>query len=178
MRSSSLRLTCVDSGTSDRLSGIGGDTLLGGVSYRVDRQLVGGAQLLRSALSVVVAAVVVVVAAVAAAAVVVVVVDVAVVIVVVALDGDCRLFEPRTRCEIAERRLDRLPSSIRSRSSFQKPPLPGSSFERGSFTKHLFSERLCRIEFCHRIDKEAVIISTLRRKIRELRCRGKFEADP
>lgn len=47
MKSSSLRLTCVDSGTSDRLSGMGGDTLLGGVSYRVlDRQLVGGVQLL------------------------------------------------------------------------------------------------------------------------------------
>lgn len=129
VRSSSLRLTCVDSGISDRASGIGGDTLLGGVSYRVDKQLVGGVQLLWSALSVVVAA-------------------------VVAVDEDCRFFEPRTRCDIAERRLDRLLSSIRSISSFQKPPLPGSSLERGNLTKHLFSERLCRIEFCHEQSNE------------------------
>lgn len=127
VKSSSLRLTCVDSGTSDRLSGMGGDTLLGGVSYRVlDKQLVGGVQLLPvwRALSVVVA-----------------------VATAVVVEGDC-LLVPRIRCEIAERRLDRLPSSILSRSSFQKPPLPGSSLERGSFTKHLFNERLCRIEFC------------------------------
>lgn len=80
VRSSSLRLTCVDSGTSDRVSGIGGDTLLGGVSYRVDKQLVGGVQLLWRALSVVVAAAVVVVVVVDAAA-------------VVATDEDCRFFE-------------------------------------------------------------------------------------
>lgn len=131
VKSSSLKLTCVGhSGTSDKLSGIGGDTLLGGVSYRVlDKQLVGGVQLLAwRALRVVVAA------------------TVAVVVVVIAVDGDC-LFVLRIRCEITERRLDRLSSSILLRSSFQKPPLPGSSFERGNFTKHLFNERLCRIEF-------------------------------
>ncbi len=33
-------------------------------------------------------------------------------------------------------------------SSRQKPPLPGSSFDRGILMKHLFRERLCRIEFC------------------------------
>lgn len=133
VKSSSLKLTCVDSGTSDRLSGIGGDTLLGGVSYRVllDKQLLGGVQLLlvwEGVLNVIVVTVV----------------------------EDC-FFVPRTRCEIAaERRLDRLPSSILSRSNFQKPPLPGSSLERGNFTKHLFSDKLCRMEFCSerkKIDK-------------------------
>jgi len=33
-------------------------------------------------------------------------------------------------------------------SKHQKPPLPGSPLDRGTFTKHLFSDRLCRIEFC------------------------------
>ncbi len=40
-----------------------------------------------------------------------------------------------------------------SGSSVQKPPLPGSSFWRAIFLKHLFSDKLCRIEFlkviCH-----------------------------
>ena len=30
----------------------------------------------------------------------------------------------------------------------QYDPLPGSEGSRGAFTKHLLSERLCRIEFC------------------------------
>ena len=32
-------------------------------------------------------------------------------------------------------------------SNFQNPPFPGSSLLRGILMKHLFSERLCRIEF-------------------------------
>ena len=32
----------------------------------------------------------------------------------------------------------------------QNPPFPGSSFDRATFWKHLFSERLCRIEFWNR----------------------------
>lgn len=32
-------------------------------------------------------------------------------------------------------------------SSLQKPPFPGSSFVRGILMKHLFRERLCRMEF-------------------------------
>lgn len=34
-----------------------------------------------------------------------------------------------------------------SGSNRQKPPFPGSSLRRGTLMKHLFSERLCRIEF-------------------------------
>jgi hypothetical protein len=34
-----------------------------------------------------------------------------------------------------------------SSSRHQKPPFPGSSAGRGIFLKHLFSDRLCRIEF-------------------------------
>lgn len=49
---------------------------------------------------------------------------------------------------VMPRLLPRRPSSSRSTSNRQKPPLPGSSFERGTFTKHLFKDRLCRIEFC------------------------------
>ena len=43
----------------------------------------------------------------------------------------------------------RRPSSSLSRSSFQNPPFPGSSLERGTLTKHLLRDRLCRIEFCN-----------------------------
>ena len=32
----------------------------------------------------------------------------------------------------------------------QKPPLPGSSLRRGTFWKHLFRDKLWRIEFCQR----------------------------
>jgi len=32
-------------------------------------------------------------------------------------------------------------------STCQKEPLPDSSWDRGTFTKYRFSERLCRIEF-------------------------------
>jgi hypothetical protein len=49
---------------------------------------------------------------------------------------------------VMPRLLLRRPSSSRSISNRQKPPLPGSSLERGTFTKHLFRDRLCRIEFC------------------------------
>lgn len=44
-------------------------------------------------------------------------------------------------------RFDLLDSSKRSRSNFQNPPFPGSSFDLATFTKHLFRDRLCRIEF-------------------------------
>lgn len=84
-----------------------------------------------------------------------------VVVVVLEFIPECLFEPPRTRCEIAERRLDRLPSSILSRSSFQKPPLPGSFLERGSFTKHLFNERLCRIEFCFDEKREKLLLSAL-----------------
>lgn len=32
-------------------------------------------------------------------------------------------------------------------SIFQKLPFPGSSWDRGTLTKYLFSDRLCRMEF-------------------------------
>lgn len=35
----------------------------------------------------------------------------------------------------------------KSGSRVQKPPFPGSSFCRAIFLKHLFNDRLCRIEF-------------------------------
>lgn len=47
-------------------------------------------------------------------------------------------------------RLARRDSSNLSKSNFQNPPLPGSSFDLATFTKHLFRLRLCRIEFCNR----------------------------
>jgi hypothetical protein len=64
-----------------------------------------------------------------------------------------RLVEERFRHRrdvtfVMPRLLLRRPSSSRSISNRQKPPLPGSSLERGTFTKHLFKDRLCRIEFC------------------------------
>lgn len=45
--------------------------------------------------------------------------------------------------------LSSVSSSLLSKagSSRQKPPLPGSSLERAILMKHLFSDRLCRIEF-------------------------------
>merc|ERR1740128_981446 len=45
----------------------------------------------------------------------------------------------------------RLSSRVLSKaaSSRQNPPLPGSSLERGILMKHLFNDKLCRIEFCH-----------------------------
>lgn len=49
-----------------------------------------------------------------------------------------------------DRRFDLLDSSSLSRSNFQKPPLPGSSLDRASFTKHLFRDKLCRMEFCNK----------------------------
>lgn len=119
VRSSSLKLTCVESGISGRQSGIGGDTLLGGVSYKV--QLIDGAPLLCASF-------------------------------VTVAFPDVNFFEfPRIRWDMVARRFDFLPSSILSKSNFQKPPLPGSSFERGNLTKHLFNDRLCRIEFCSKI---------------------------
>lgn len=54
--------------------------------------------------------------------------------------------------------LDLLDSSRRSRSSLQKPPLPGSSFERATFTKHLFRDRLWRMEFCKSDFKKAYFV--------------------
>ena len=39
-------------------------------------------------------------------------------------------------------------------SRVQKPPLPGSSFERATLMKHLLSDRLCRIEFCKEGNQE------------------------
>ncbi|MPC13966.1 hypothetical protein E2C01_006718 [Portunus trituberculatus] len=33
-------------------------------------------------------------------------------------------------------------------SIFQKLPFPGSSCDRGTFTKYRFRDRLCRMEFC------------------------------
>lgn len=36
---------------------------------------------------------------------------------------------------------------LNSSSSVQKPPLPGSSFCRAIFLKHLFNDKLCLIEF-------------------------------
>lgn len=49
---------------------------------------------------------------------------------------------------VPNRRLVRWPSSSRSKSNFQNPPFPGSSLDRGTLTKHLFNDKLCRIEFC------------------------------
>lgn len=117
VRSSSLKLTCVESGISERQSGIGGDTLLGGVSYKVEGQLIDGAPLLCASF-------------------------------VTIVFPDVNFFDPRIRWDMLARRFDFLPSSILSKSNFQKPPFPGSSFERGNLTKHLFNDRLCRIEFC------------------------------
>lgn len=46
-----------------------------------------------------------------------------------------------------DRLLDLLDSSSLSKSNFQKPPFPGSSLDLGCFTKHLFNDKLCRMEF-------------------------------
>ena len=32
--------------------------------------------------------------------------------------------------------------------------LPGSSFDRGTFKKHLFNDKLCRMEFCKETKRE------------------------
>lgn len=47
------------------------------------------------------------------------------------------------------RRLNACSTSFPSEAAsiFQKEPFPGSSCERGTFTKYRFSDRLCRIEF-------------------------------
>ena len=62
-----------------------------------------------------------------------------------ALDDLLFLERPRPRRFF----LSRLSSRVLSKaaSSRQNPPLPGSSLERAILMKHLFSERLCRIEF-------------------------------
>ena len=39
--------------------------------------------------------------------------------------------------------------SAYSGSRHQNPPLPGSSLDLGTFRKHLFKERLWRMEFCN-----------------------------
>lgn len=44
-------------------------------------------------------------------------------------------------------RLRRAPPSKQSISNFQNPPFPGSSLDRGTFTKNLFNDKLCLIEF-------------------------------
>jgi hypothetical protein len=54
----------------------------------------------------------------------------------------------RDVARVMPRLLLRCTSSSRSMSNCQKPPFPGSFLERGTFTKHLFRDRLCRIEFC------------------------------
>lgn len=59
----------------------------------------------------------------------------------------CWCFVRGTRTVKLDRLLERRDSSRRSRSSFQKPPLPGSSLDRATFTKHLLRDRLWRIEF-------------------------------
>jgi len=51
-------------------------------------------------------------------------------------------------------RLRRAPPSKQSTSNFQNPPLPGSSLDRGTFTKNLFSDKLCLIEFLTKIKKK------------------------
>lgn len=52
-----------------------------------------------------------------------------------------------TRTVKLDRRLERLDSSSLSKSNFQKPPFPGSSLDRATFTKHLLRDKLWRIEF-------------------------------
>lgn len=66
-----------------------------------------------------------------------------------------------TRTVRLDRRFERRDSSRRSRSNFQKPPLPGSSFERAIFTKHLFRDKLCLIEFYKRRESIAIIFDLI-----------------
>ena len=51
-------------------------------------------------------------------------------------------------------------------SRVQKPPLPGSSFERATLMKHLLSDRLWRMEFCNQRYKKG-----LRPILRTEQCR-------
>jgi len=51
-------------------------------------------------------------------------------------------------------RLRRAPPSKQSTSNFQNPPLPGSSLDRGTFTKNLFNDKLCLIEFLRKKNRK------------------------
>ena len=77
----------------------------------------------------------------------VVVVDVELVVFVATASLSFAADSPTTTDEVVGDRSLHNSCFLYSSSRVQKPPLPGSSFWRAIFLKHLFSERLCLIEF-------------------------------